>query len=125
MVARETRTDDSGIHDGHGWGVLPTGPTTGNRPRRTASSDVGRVLRAHRERTGTSQKRLARQAGIDHTTMSRIESGTYDPSRKMVEALAAALELTRFERVTLHVAAGYVPDEYRLVMMALLTGVEQ
>jgi len=90
------------------WGRT-SGPGFGNRPIRDAAEPFGAELRAMREARRFSQAELARRAGVDHSFISRLESGSRKPSRKMVALLAEALELERALRQRLFVAAGYYP----------------
>lgn len=75
----------------------------------------GRTLKALREASHTrnrlflSQARLAEVAGLDHSTISRLESGARRPSRDVIERLAMALDLTDEERERLSWSAGFVP----------------
>jgi transcriptional regulator with XRE-family HTH domain len=65
------------------------------------------VMRRRRETAGLSQYRLAKLAGVDHTTVSRLESGQRRPSRSMVNLLAAALGLDQGAYDALIAAAGF------------------
>lgn len=65
-------------------------------------------LRGHR---GSSQSRLARLAGLDHSYLSRLESGDRHPSRGVVIDLSAALSCDEAEMQSLLVSAGYAPAE--------------
>jgi transcriptional regulator with XRE-family HTH domain len=54
----------------------------------------GTHLRALRKEKGLSVRALAKQAGLDHSYLSRLErgkEGTYLPSEESVQALARAL----------------------------------
>jgi len=55
---------------------------------------INRVtLTEFRKRASLSQKELADLAGIDRTTVTRIEDGTRSPTDKQIIALATALVL--------------------------------
>lgn len=68
------------------------------------------TLRELRGRT-ISQCRLADLAGLDHSYMSRLESGGRLPSRAVVARIADVLGLTGGDRARLFLAADYRPDE--------------
>ncbi|WP_213452776.1 helix-turn-helix domain-containing protein [Rhizomonospora bruguierae] len=55
------------------------------------SDEMRAVLRSERERTGLSQVRLARRAGVSASLVSRIESGRVRPTIAQAERLLAAL----------------------------------
>lgn len=57
-----------------------------------------------------SQFRLAIEAGVDHTLISRYESETRHPLRDTVDRLCDGLRLSRVDAAKLHIAAGYVPS---------------
>jgi len=73
----------------------------------------GRIRTLRGERS-MSQRELARRVGTDHSYISKIEQGKERPSRPLVQRLAEALET---EPVELELAAGYVPGEYRKVIL--------
>ncbi len=66
-------------------------------------------LRGHRIRRGWSQSRLAREAGFDHSHISRLERGGRTPSRAAVERLVDALGLDPTAEDQLLASAGYLP----------------
>lgn len=68
-------------------------------------------LRDARIRRGWSQARLAREAGYDHSYLSRIERGNRTPSRLAVARLVDALALDTVAEDHLLVAAGYTPGD--------------
>lgn len=124
MVSQEIRNVDTHTLP-PSWGVATTGPTTGNLPRLPPAPGFGTLLRRYRERAGVSQQRLSARAQYDHTTVSRLESGRIEPTRKMVASLSASLGLYGRERVTFFVSAGYVPPEVMPLMWALLESMGQ
>lgn len=86
-----------------------TGPTVANQPRRTPATRIGQRIRAYRNERDISQNVLAEASGLDHTTISRIESGARAPSPEALDAIATALALT--ERQTLYLFLDtYVPE---------------
>ncbi|WP_218125511.1 helix-turn-helix domain-containing protein [Glycomyces harbinensis] len=70
----------------------------------------GALLRQWRTRRRTSQFDLSVLTGVSSRHLSRIETGRAEPSRRMVERLAVALEVPLRERNALLVAAGYAPE---------------
>lgn len=68
----------------------------------------GATLRQLRRQRRLSPSNLAYDARIDRSHISRLESGSRQPSRAMVLCLATALEATTDERDRLLGAAGYV-----------------
>jgi transcriptional regulator with XRE-family HTH domain len=71
--------------------------------------DVGRHLRAWRQRRRMSQLDLALEADISARHLSFVETGKAQPSREMVLHLCDRLEIPLRDRNTLLVAAGYAP----------------
>lgn len=51
----------------------------------------GEIIGQAREALGLTQKELGDLAGVDHSTVSRIERGLYDPPARTVKALTDAL----------------------------------
>ena len=78
------------------------------------ADSFGALLRNLRVRMGFSQNHLARLAAIDPGYVNRLERAPPDsanfPSRKVVLALADALEVTTDTRERLLVAAGHCPE---------------
>uniref|UniRef100_A0A831X0P1 XRE family transcriptional regulator n=1 Tax=Thermorudis peleae TaxID=1382356 RepID=A0A831X0P1_9BACT len=81
-------------------------PGLANRAKLSSPTLFGAELRRLREERGLSQSALARRARLDHTFISRLESGQREPSRESVEVLAAALGLAPPERQRLLGLAG-------------------
>ena len=69
----------------------------------------GRLLRQWRGVRHFSQLALATEAGISTRHLSFLETGRAQPSREMVQLLAAMLDVPLGERNALLVAAGYAP----------------
>jgi len=67
-------------------------------------SEMLAQLRAER---GWSQGRLAQQAGIDPSSVSRLEAGSRTPERETVNRLAEALVLPIVDKDRLLAAAGF------------------
>lgn len=74
-----------------------------------ASGAFGRTLATirHSRTPYLSQSRLAEAAGFDHSYISRCETGTREPSRAAVMAIATALQATPDERDRLLEAGGF------------------
>ncbi|HSS42327.1 MAG TPA: helix-turn-helix transcriptional regulator [Solirubrobacterales bacterium] len=54
--------------------------------------DLGRNLRAARERLGLTQEQVSERSGVQAGEVSRIERGKRDPKVSTLEKLAAAVE---------------------------------
>lgn len=67
------------------------------------------TLKRHREARRWSQERLALECAMDHSLVSRIESGQRGVTREAVAKLCAGLELPGAERDRLYLLAGYLP----------------
>jgi transcriptional regulator with XRE-family HTH domain len=94
------------------------------------STELGPLLIQYRNERGLAQKEVARQAEIDGSTLSRLENGGRGVSREVLDRIAAALQLDTVDRLSLHVAAGFLDaDTARLLadpdlteLAAILTG---
>ncbi len=75
------------------------------------SEDLGRLLVQLREKRGLAQKQAAQLAGIDNSTLSRLESGGRGVSREVLDRICRAFELDRREQLDVLVAAGFLTDE--------------
>jgi transcriptional regulator with XRE-family HTH domain len=62
-------------------------------PRDEPQTALGAAIRQLREECGLSQEAVALAADVHQTWLSRLESGTLNPSWGMVTRLAAALGL--------------------------------
>jgi transcriptional regulator with XRE-family HTH domain len=71
------------------------GPSTAGYVERLA----GNLLRVARARAGMSQRELAAAAGVQQSTIARIESGTRQPSLPVLARILAAADLE--PRITL------------------------
>lgn len=69
----------------------------------------GRLLRHWRTARHLSQLALATEAGISTRHLSFLETGRAQPSREMVQLLAAMLDVPLGDRNSLLVGAGYAP----------------
>ena len=76
----------------------------------------GRLLARLRGERNLAQKEAARLAGIDGSTLSRLESGERGVSREVLDRLCDALDLDLPHRLELDVAAGFLsPDAAELL----------
>lgn len=76
------------------------------------------TLKRHRNARRWSQERLALEAEMDHSLISRLESGQRDPTRDAISKLAPALGLTARQHDELLILAGHTPNS----AVSLLTG---
>lgn len=78
----------------------------------TRSSEEFRgLLKRQREARRWSQERLAAEAEMDHSLVSRLESGQRSPTRDAISKLARGLELPPEQKDRLLIAAGFFPDQ--------------
>lgn len=76
-----------------------------------AAPGFGDRLRYWRTERGYSQMRMAEFADCEPAAISRWESGSRNPRRQTVIALADALTLTGYARVRFFSSAGYIEHE--------------
>jgi transcriptional regulator with XRE-family HTH domain len=69
------------------------------------------ALRRFRDRRRWSQERCAFECDMDHSLVSRLESGGRTPTRAAIGKLATGLRLTPAERDELLCAAQFRPDD--------------
>jgi len=69
----------------------------GRDPCARPSDTLGQRLIAYRQKMGLSQKKLARQLGIDPATLGRWERGNGLPSPKLRKQLASFLPLVQVD----------------------------
>lgn len=74
-----------------------------------ALAEFRALVKAHRDARRWSQERLAAEAEMDHSLVSRLESGQRAPTREAIGKLARGLELDRERTEALHLAAGLLP----------------
>ena len=72
----------------------------------TFGDTLARFMRAN----SLSQYRLVRNAHIDKSTLSRLLKGQRNPSRNMIETLAAQVCHNEQERIILFASALMLPD---------------
>lgn len=83
----------------------------------------GELLSSMRKIRARSQGQLARDAGVDPSSVSRLKAGTRAPEREMVLKLAEALVLPIPDRDRLLAAAGFrspALDDPQISELALL-----
>ena len=68
-------------------------------------------IKEYRDRHSWSQERLAEEADMDHSLVSRLESGQRTPTREAVGKLGDGLRLGDGQRDMLLVLAGFAPDD--------------
>jgi transcriptional regulator with XRE-family HTH domain len=76
---------------------------------KVTASPLGARLRYWRAQRRLSQLELALQSGVSARHLSCAETGRARPSREVIHALAAALDLPLRERNALLMAAGFAP----------------
>ena len=84
------------------------------RERRAAtrsSEEFRGLLKRHREARRWSQERLAAEAEMDHSLVSRLESGQRSATREAIGKLARGLDLAPEDKDRLLIAAGFFPDQ--------------
>jgi transcriptional regulator with XRE-family HTH domain len=69
----------------------------------------GNLLRRWRDRYGVTQLMLAERAGVSSRHLSFLETGKAQPSREMVERLAAVLQVPLHDQNAWLAAAGFAP----------------
>ncbi len=74
-------------------------------------SGLGPLLVALRTDRGLAQKQVARDAEIDNSTLSRLESGDRGVSREVLDRICDVLGVTRRERLDVLAAAGFLTEE--------------
>ena len=71
---------------------IPNGPSAAQGPTSASlAPGIAKLLASRRESLGLSQRELAKRAGVNHTVISRVESGEHPPSPRTLERLADAL----------------------------------
>lgn len=84
---------------------------------------LGTELKRIRLEKGFSQPRLARRCALEHSYISRLETGSRRPRRGSLERIMNALDCTDTERRHLLAAAGFHvdgPQDARLSRLTLL-----
>ena len=68
-------------------------------------------LKTFRESTGLSQYQFAKKSGVNHSYVSRLEAGSRQPTREMVQNFARVLELNPPQAEYLFRQAGFVYND--------------
>lgn len=69
------------------------------------------LLKRHRDALRWSQERLASESEMDHSLVSRLESGQRSPTREAITKLARGLALPTEQKDRLLIAAGFFPEQ--------------
>jgi transcriptional regulator with XRE-family HTH domain len=72
-------------------------------------TEFGPLLAEYRKAHGISQFKLAAWMDCHHTHISRIETGSRHPSRRLTERLVGVLSLNTREANIFRLAAGFAP----------------
>jgi transcriptional regulator with XRE-family HTH domain len=73
-------------------------------------------LRQHREAKRWSQERVALEAAVDHSLISRLERGERQPNRDNIARIVAGLGLTAAQHDELLRLAGFLPRDLGAVL---------
>ena len=92
---------------GQGPGAAQTQP---GRHEGRSSQEFRALVKRHREARHWSQERLAAEAAMDHSLISRLESGQRSPTRDAIDKLARGLALQPEQKDRLLIAAGFFPE---------------
>src|SRR5215218_2894769 len=76
-----------------------------------SSEEFRALLKRHREARRWSQEKLASEAEMDHSLVSRLESGQRSPTREAIGKLARGLDLPTEQKDRLLIAAGFFPEQ--------------
>lgn len=77
-----------------------------------SATDLFRAtLKRFRQRRNWSQERLAGEAEMDHSLVSRLEAGARNPTPESLGKLVPVLNVSAQEADYLYLAAGLVPPE--------------
>jgi transcriptional regulator with XRE-family HTH domain len=74
-------------------------PVIGPRSQRSIDAWAGNVLRVVRAKTGLTQRELAKKAGVPHSTIAKIESGTRQPTHPTMAKILAAVDMSLSARL--------------------------
>src|SRR3954463_3134531 len=85
--------------------------TASSRPATRQHERLGELLSQLRTERGLAQNRVAQSAGIDGSTLSRLEKGERGVSRDVLDRVCEALGLDRRDRLDVLVAADFLTPE--------------
>lgn len=80
-------------------------------PAVDAAASLGPLLLRYRTERGLPQKQVANEAGINNSTLSRLESGERGISRDVLDRLCRVLGLTPQEELEVLTAAGFLTQD--------------
>ena len=63
------------------------------RPKPKTDGHIGKVIREHRTKKGLTQTELAKLIGTDQRSLSKWESGIYDPTATFLLKLIKTLDI--------------------------------
>jgi transcriptional regulator with XRE-family HTH domain len=86
-------------------------PASGDRGPTRQHERLGELLAQLRNERGVPQNRIALNAGIDGSTLSRLEKGERGVSREVLDRICQALGLDREDRLEVLVAADFLTPE--------------
>lgn len=75
--------------------------------------NIGNAIKQVRQHFELSQVELRTMTGIAQTSISQIESGTKEPSKKTIERICAALEIPEMVLYVLGMESADVPSSRR------------
>ena len=101
MAAQQMGGSGHGGREGQAGDELPSRNTEAFRA----------LLKRHREARRWSQERLASESEMDHSLVSRLESGQRSPTREAIGKLARGLDLPSEQKDRLLIAAGFFPEQ--------------
>ncbi|MNN62723.1 HTH-type transcriptional repressor RghR [compost metagenome] len=78
--------------------------------------DFGQHLNSLRRERGISQRMLAELAALDHTYISKIESGESDPPAE--ESIIRIAKALNTEKYSLIMAAGRIPTDFQIAILS-------
>jgi transcriptional regulator with XRE-family HTH domain len=79
--------------------------------RTERAESLGPLLLRFRTERGLPQKQVAVAAGINNSTLSRLESGERGISREVLDRLCRVLELSSHEELEVLTAAGFLTED--------------
>ena len=86
-------------------------PSSAGRAPIRQHERLGELLTRLRSERGLPQNRVAQSAGIDGSTLSRLESGERGVSRDVLNRICNALNLERRDQLEVMVAADFLTPE--------------
>lgn len=104
----DERAPSPGDRSGEETEVSGTQPRGGSEPRPAGGPLLGEIIRRQRELSALSMRHLAEMAGISNPYLSQIERGLREPSERVMEGIADALEVSA---EALYEQAGITEDD--------------